>query len=784
MNLAMTYARRWGFSLPLAGLVLLSSLSIAQEHKPFTITVKEGQSIRELAQEYLHDPDLWQEILKSNNLKSPTDVKPGMTLVIPSDAVAISANRLRDAQAAIQKATDAGAKVFVPDLIAVAIANYDLAVDKRKNGDWENSINLADNARTAAEEALRETLAKRNTTADATLSDRKGDVEKRKPAETLWSNAPLQAILNESDRVRTLSRSYAEITFQDASRIRLNENSQAVIQSMRVDLLEKKRETSVSLVKGDAFAFLKTNQTKRKFDLEIPGVETKVNSNNFWVQKDEQLTKIANYEGEIEVSSQGATVVIGENQGSLVAANQKPTQPKVLLAAPVLMSPANNAALYTNQIILNWTRVPGAVGYWVELASDPSFQKIVLSEKNITSNQLKHTFDASGVYYWRVAAFDADGLPGPGSAAGFFNVQFSGKAPYLLVTAPKEQEIFKNRSIPVRGKTEANVQLTLNGEPVSFLPEGSFEVSYDLKPGKNDLTFEAKNLAGNVSKIARTVIYDADAAVPIVYDATLRQSQPKHFVVQNPEFTLRGTTRPSAAVVLSSRSAALIAKTFSDADGRFQFTIRNLTKKSDFAVTVTTPSGYAAADTISVEVDDEPPSIRLQPDLPEVTNLSKLQIQGSVAGATRLELNGQAVDLDGGQFATEVPLGPGANTLKLAATDFAGNRAVLEEAVTYDNAPPELLTHQVTEDPQPGSGEKLIHIVATARDGSALKRTARFTLQLGKDTISGYLIYNKVSRQYQGLVKAPMPPGVAAKLTALALADYLGNQKEYHLNAK
>lgn len=781
MNLAIILSRCWDFFLSLAGLVLLASLAFAQDHKPFTVTVKEGQTIRELAQEYLHDPDLWQEILKSNNLKSPTDIKPGMTLIIPSDAVTISADRLRDAQSAIQKATDAGAKVFMPELIAAAIANYDLAVDKRKNGDWENSINLADNARTAAEEALRETLAKRNTTADALLSDRKGEVEKRKPAETLWSDAPLQAILNESDRVRTLSKSYAEITFHDASRIRLNENSQAVIQSMRVDLLEKKRETSVSLVKGDAFAFLKTNQTKRKFDLEIPGVETKVNSNNFWVQKDEQLTKIANYEGEIEVTSQGSTVLIGENQGSLVAANQKPSQPKVLLAAPVLVSPINNAALYTNQIALNWTSVPGAVGYWLELASDPSFQKIVLSEKNLSSNQLKHTFDASGVYYWRVAAVDADGLPGPGSAAGFFNVQFSGKAPFLLVTAPKEQEIFKNQAVTVRGKTEANIQLTLNGEPVSFLPDGSFEVSSDLNPGKNELTFEARNLAGIVSKITRTVTYDADAAVPIVYDATLRQSQPKHFVVQNPEFTLRGTTRPSAAVVLNAGSSSPAGKTFSDAHGRFQFTIRNLTKKSDFTISVITVSGYAAADTISVEVDDEPPSIRLQPDLPEATNSSKLQIQGSVIGATRLELNGQTVELDAGQFATEVPLVPGRNILKLTAADFAGNRAVLEEAVTYDNAPPELLTHQVIEDPRPGSGERLIQIVATARDGSALKRTARFTLQLGKDTIFGYLIHNKVSRQYQGLVKAAVPPGVTAKLAALALADYLGNQKEYQL---
>lgn len=53
----------------------------------------------------------------------------------------------------------------------------------------------------------------------------------------MWTDRALNDILIEEEKVRTLSRSTAQITFRGESRLRLNANSQAVIQRMRVDPL-------------------------------------------------------------------------------------------------------------------------------------------------------------------------------------------------------------------------------------------------------------------------------------------------------------------------------------------------------------------------------------------------------------------------------------------------------------------------------------------------------------------------------------------------------------------
>ncbi len=71
-----------------------------------------------------------------------------------------------------------------------------------------------------------------------------------------WRDLGLRSILIEEEKVRTLSDSTAQITFRDASRLRLNANSNAVIRQMRFDPLSKREEAKVSLIEGDFYALL------------------------------------------------------------------------------------------------------------------------------------------------------------------------------------------------------------------------------------------------------------------------------------------------------------------------------------------------------------------------------------------------------------------------------------------------------------------------------------------------------------------------------------------------
>lgn len=744
-----------------------------------TITVQPGESVRDLAQKYYGDANLWEEILRSNNLKSPTEVKPGMQLAVASNAVQLANRQLEEALQKIQKATEAGAKVFAPDSIGTSITMYDAAVVSRGKGDWKKTIELAQSASLKAGNALRETMAKRNVTGVAELTDRKGTVESRKQVEVVWSSAPLLAKFIEGEMVRTLSSSFAEISFHDESRIRLNENSQAVIQRMRVDLLEKKRQSSVSLVAGNAFALLQGNQKRKTFDVEVPGVSTRVNSKSFWVQKDEKATKFANYEGEIEVTSQGATVVLAENQGSLVEANSKPMRPTTLLPVPSRLAPENNQTVFGGQLTFTWTAIDGARNYWLEVSQEEAFRKVVVSANTIAGASYAATLADEGVFYWRVAAIDANGLPGRFSDAGFFSVVRDAKAPFLQLSSPEDQALVRENSIIVAGRTEKDVSVAVNGSKAAISPDETFEVPQTLKDGVNEIIIEATDAAGNTSSIRRTVTYVADSRVEISYDPALKQIAPKHFIFAGSDFALSGRTPPRSAITLHILSNKQSTRTFADQEGSFQIAIAALSPKEKFILTAQTPAGYTGRDTIFVEIDDTPPQIIFDAEVPSITSRANLQLQGAVSDAASLTLNGKSLSFDNGKFDEAVSLQPGMNSLRFTAADFAGNTSTLEKQILLDNEAPKLLAHKLT--PQVTADGRAMHVVVNAQDQSALKRSAQFTVQAGSFVYTGYLIFNPATQAYEELVKIPKDAPATMILKSVTLEDYHGNRKEYQL---
>ena len=206
--------------------LLIGIGAAAQERASFTLTVQEGQSLRGIAEEYLGDPDLWMEILRANDLDSITDVQPGIQLEIPVTQISNANRALEESLQAIAKATSEGARLFAPDQIEQAIRLHESAMSQRKAAAWDEAAGLARQATSSAEEALILAAQQRDSTAEALLSDKEGWVEGQKSQELVWTDRTLQSLLTEEEKVRTLSRSSAQITFRDDSRLRLNANSQ------------------------------------------------------------------------------------------------------------------------------------------------------------------------------------------------------------------------------------------------------------------------------------------------------------------------------------------------------------------------------------------------------------------------------------------------------------------------------------------------------------------------------------------------------------------------------
>ena len=313
----------------------------------------------------------------------------------------------------------------------------------------------AGEAEVAAAAAIKLSAASRDAAAEARLSDREGSVEGRRPQDLIWSDRERDAVLTEEERLRTLSRSSAQITFRDDSRLRLNANSQAVIRRMRTDPLSRTEEAKVSLVEGDFYALLAGKTDRKKFEVQVPEVTTDVESRNFWVRRDDSGSKFTNFdEGVLRVAANGSAVDLGRNEGTLVRNGRQPTEKVGILGAVGLQAPADDSQTFAAEADLRWAPVADAVGYWLELAHDQGFERMAISRWGLKDTTFATGPLEIGSYYWRIAALDRFGLPGARGEVWRFHVRVDQMPPFLTIQRPAEGELIRTGPIGIEGEAE------------------------------------------------------------------------------------------------------------------------------------------------------------------------------------------------------------------------------------------------------------------------------------------------------------------------------------------
>ncbi len=760
------------------------------------IVVKEGQNIRDLANEYLGDPNLWLEFLKKNNLQSPGDIRPDMTLKLPDQIIGKANNELNMLRQTIDEASKSGAKIFVPNMIAEAVRLQSDALAKRKSGEWDACFNLAHTALKKAKESLEESLIRSNVASEAILSDKKGTVQSRKPSDDIWYDLPVSSVLVEGEKIRTLSESFAEIRFKDNKRVRLNENSQLIISKIRMNILKNEEESSVSLYKGDAYIMLDNNRQKEKFDLDVPGISTSIDSKRFRVKTDDTETQFANYDGKLKISSGDNTLILGKNQVSKIDGKNPAVVAEELLPPPALISPENGGTILMGpsekHIRFEWEPIENTNGYWLEIAADRLFKRIVLNQKNLKNPFLELDNLQDGAYYWQVSAINQTGFPGANSRTQFFKIINDTDPPYIMIRSPGTDEIVINTPLEIVGEAEKDAVLLFNDNtPVKVQPDGVFKIQYPPVKGKNEILLRATDRAGNTAKVKRSFLFAPMADVKINYDPKLPRSEPGNFITGGSAFTLSGQTEPKTAVAVFSgfqnlqKRGELLSDCFTDDNGYFQLNISDPSgnhtgEDAELTLLATSLNNHITRDSFKAETDNIPPDIRFLNNPPAVSTVSNIQIFGDILdknyGGTVL-LNGNIIECDEDQFKTTVELTPGENRIHLTARDKAGNLSFSEKNIILDQNPPKFLNFKLS--PERASGGESLRITVSAEDESGLKAAAEFKIQARNFIYNGFLKWNTSSQSYEGTVHLPNQANGEIHLSYLKLSDYYGNEKEY-----
>ncbi|HRY25116.1 MAG: FecR domain-containing protein [Geminicoccaceae bacterium] len=751
-----------------------AALAVVEIDGPLTtVRVEQGQSIRDLAALYLKDPDLWPQIIEFSGLGSVVDVRPGIELKVPVVQVAAADDALAISLVSIQKATAEGARIFAPIEIGTAIEKRDEAVEYRTAGEWREVVVHANEATAHAEQALDISLQQRDRAAEAVLSDIHGAVEGSKPVETGWSGRRLNDFLIEFERLRTLSASTAQVTFRDLSRLRLNPNSNAVIQRMRSDPLTGAETTKVSLVEGDFYALLNQLHNRADFEVEVPGVETEATSADFWVSHDSAASRFANYDdAEMRIKARGQTIGLGRNEGALVPANEGDLVEVTVLDRPVLFAPSDREQIFNGTVALAWQGTAEAAGYWLEIAGDVDFNAMKVSEWGLTDRTKTVERLDAGDYFWRISALDAYGLPGERSLVRSFTAVLDATPPFLTVLAPGEDAILRDAAVRVSGESEPRASLTVNGAPVPPDETGRFEAHVEAVPGLNEVVLEAIDRAGNRTSKTRRFTYRADRLAALGFDPSIPTDDAGHLLTRGPELGVSGssTAEPGSRLIVRDATGEVVADALVAEDGRFAFTVEADEAGAAYEVEVVAVSGAAEGGTgFTATRDALPPELSFGEPPPRATAVRWLQLWGSAGDAVALAVNGTDLAITDGSFETLLSLVPGSNPIELVATDRVGNVAMQELAVVLDLDPPEVGAAEVR---RTGGADDGIEIVVAATDATDLKQAAAYTLSVDGEERSGYLRYDPES----GLYRETLPPaGGRLKLVEVTVEDYAGN---------
>jgi hypothetical protein len=754
-------------------IILFSNPVFSQSKDAVKIIVDKNFDIQSAAETYLGNRNLWTYILKANKLSGIEDLKNGMTITIPANKVKGSYAEISNAKKSIKDAIEMGAKILAEDLLNEAETYYTKSISEASNFDFESSISSAKKSILFSKRAYNQTKEIREKTVDAIVSYKKGTLQKRISSALSWIPAELYDNLREKDIARTLSQSNAQITFYDLSQIKLNENSQAVIQSSRYDPITKRSNSKVKLEKGDAYALLQ-NSPRKKFDVDIPGVKTKINSKYFWVEKGKSDTKLANYNGEIELEAKNQNIVVGKNQGSVIPDGGIPSQPIDLIQPPVLSSPPDLSLTNESNVSFGWIKNTSAKSYWLEIAKDLEFKSVISLVKNISDEQTKINLQEPGIYYWHVCSADEKGLPGNFSETFAFAAVGGSAKPFILLNDAKDI-IFTNQSqYTISGKTLSGCNLTINGKSVDVASDGSFNAIINLNEGKNFFRVISEKTKSEISEVNRIIYYETINQLKLVNYSTGSDFTERKIITNSKFHKLNLRTIPFANVNLFNSLTESSIYAQADSTGYFSITYELENSSSSFELIITSQSGLSNKFHFDVTLDTQPPQIQLDEFNRNVS--SPDFVFSGKSDAKLILINDEPVTLiNNSAFRYETLLKQGINIFEFKAKDEAGNQTILKESIFFDKMPPALIDKKII---KAKGKNKTALIMIKAQDDSQLKKFASIVYSTNGKQEKDFARLNEDSGWYQ----LEVIDSQYLNIISVELEDYFSNKILYDLS--
>ena len=356
----------------------------------------------------------------------------------------------------------------------------------------------------------------------ATLVNMERNVKAKRASDLSWEDARQQMPLYENDALRTFDKSSATIAFGPDELLDVDQNALVIIKSRPKG--GEDSEISLALLSSDFLDGLASKPapeqakaiqaaaTSRSLTIRPvpgsrkPGEKTRVALHTL----PDRSTSVAAISGSLKITGpKGGEVVLKEKMVAKVTENGV-LQPRLLPGSPEPLFPSDGATYgfqrKAPRVELKWRAADRGRSYRLVVATDSRFQRIFADER-VDGTSLPVQIRQPGTYYWRVRAQDADGFAGPYSAVRSVKADYDDTPPVLAILSPPEMFVAPAPSVEIKGRTERDARVKVNGQKVTVGSDGSFTFPLALKEGVNLVTIEAIDTAGNSEYGKRLITY-------------------------------------------------------------------------------------------------------------------------------------------------------------------------------------------------------------------------------------------------------------------------------------
>jgi hypothetical protein len=194
-------------------------------------------------------------------------------------------------------------------------------------------------------------------------------------------------------------------------------------------------------------------------------------------------------------------------------------------AIPIVVSPSDGSLLIPTTVPLVWRKSTAAISYFVQVSTQPDFSSVFINQINITDTTFLISNLANGVqYYWRVGAYNANGVSNYSAATKFTTASITIPAPTLIYPANGATDVPISASFSWNSCTYAesySIQASLSSDfsnPV-FSQSGLTVTYVPLTGLQNNTTYYWRVIAAGQGLVSLYSVVDSFKTIIAVPDA-------------------------------------------------------------------------------------------------------------------------------------------------------------------------------------------------------------------------------------------------------------------------